>query len=81
MNDYTPTTEEVRNVYDKNYRGFDRWLEQHDKEVASATEQRIIMLLEDEYADISEPKGSMEFSGSYLSGFDSAIALIKGENK
>ena len=60
MSIYTPTTQEVRNRYvfgtywenDGDTSGgdnapFNRWLAQHDAEVAKATEERFIELLED----------------------------------
>ena len=59
MSDYTPITEEVKANYalvgddevvnNINEQKFDRWLGQHDAEVAKATEERIIKLLEDNY--------------------------------
>ena len=89
MSKYTPTTEVVCAAYIDDSQNssskfidsdllkaeFDRWLAQHDAEVARATEERIIKLLEAE----SLCKGTEhDYNGSC---YCDTIALIKGENK
>ncbi len=84
MSDYTPTKLEVRSQYANDSFGpdeylanvaeFDRWLEAHNAEVVEATEERIIKLLEERYA---ENVDHCEW-GTHLF-LDNAIALIKGE--
>ena len=56
--------------YIATYAEFDRWLEQHDAEVAKATEERIIKLIE-----------TQEVEGWFDRGLKQHfIALIKAEN-
>ena len=57
----------------ENLAEFDRWLEQHDKEVAQATEARIIKLLEAKHTITEDEYHIMSCFGC------NAIALIKGE--
>jgi hypothetical protein len=88
MSDYTPTTEEVKANYalvgddevvnNINEQKFDRWLEQNNAEVTKSTEQRIVKLIEAEIERVSNP---MLVDREYLDGLETAIALIKGENK
>ena len=88
MSDYTPTTEEVKTNYalvgddevvnNINEQKFDRWLEQNNAEVTKSTEQRIVKLIEAEIERVSNP---MLVDREYLDGLETAIALIKGENK
>ena len=98
MSDYTPTTEEVKANYalvgddevvnSINEQKFDRWLEQHDAEVAKATEERIIKLLETEIVLANEEMLTLHYdddlSRSFIKGdialIENLIALIKGEN-
>ena len=67
------TTKEIRELFTDggffSSKEFDRWLEQHDAEVAKATEERIIKLLEDNKGQ----KG--------LISVEYAQWLIKEENK
>lgn len=90
MNDYTPTTQEVKSAYwvgvavssiDRleRYHEFERWLAQHDAEVAKAAEERIIKLLEDTPATRITWMG--DGSSVYALGKEDYIALIKGEQK
>ena len=89
MSDYTPTTDELRDVWADRYDGenswadsaekagyeaeFDRWLAQHDAEIVKATEERIIALLESD----CRPNDH-----DYINGCNcDVIALIKGENE
>jgi hypothetical protein len=78
------TTEQVRegfcmddgHYYDDYEEHFNRWLVQHDAEIARATEERIITLLEDQglhYMMIDD--------GYAYDAMGDVIALIKGENK
>jgi hypothetical protein len=83
MSEYIPSTEEVRRAYvyetpvetpagwdeAANEAEFNRWLEQHDAEVAKATEQRIIKRVE---SDDGQKIMCLECHGEN-------IALIKGE--
>ena len=75
MSDYIPTTDEVRDGYyspresyepDHNAE-FDRWLAQHDNEIAAKAEERIIKLLEVWWETDQE--------------LEELIDIIKGENK
>jgi len=90
VSDYVPKIEDVRSAYaDENWgydhtweecaEQFDRWLEQHDKEVAQVTEQRIIKLLEDELK--SDRIYLVWQEDGYPANLEDVIALIKGENK
>jgi hypothetical protein len=85
------TTERIRELFTDggfwSSDDFDRWLEQHDAEVAKATEGRIIKLLEDErrkceqaglFANGLELREQLQ---TLFIGLESAIKLIKGENK
>jgi hypothetical protein len=85
MADYTPTIEEVREAYRKTLRkvegvyslvlpedadaAFDRWLEAE----RLAERERIIALLEEEYAL------AVKYDFEIVHGLHAAIALIKGE--
>ena len=87
MSDYTVTTEDVRERFTDWYDGpkappldesraeFDRWLAQHDAEVAKATEERIIKLLKE-----TDLLRTIE-GGSVVNYAEDAIALIKGEQE
>jgi hypothetical protein len=75
MSDYIPTTDEVRDGYyspresyepDHNAE-FDRWLAQHDNEIAAKAEERIIKLIEVWWETDQE--------------LEELIDIIKGENK
>lgn len=90
MNEYTPTTEVIRYEFVNNVPGFtaslvfDRWLAQHDAEVAKATEERIIKLLEEHAEgdllfaqDLKTP--SQDVAYTMFKG--DIIELIKGEQK
>jgi hypothetical protein len=87
MSEFTPTTKMIRGNLasflsrhtpmkkEEVESQFDRWLEQHDAEVAKATEERTIKLLEAmDCGDESCIHDACCFS-------EDAIALIEGENK
>ena len=86
MSDYTPITEEVKANYalvgddevvnNINEQKFDRWLGQHDAEVAKATEERIIKLLE-ENAHTEELLSVGFYEPEPIIYLSTAIALIK----
>lgn len=96
MSKYIPSTETVRRAYiyetpvetpagwdeAANEAEFDRWIAQHDAEVAKATEERIIKLLESLKGtcdnDCDECRPHAERSAHYLTALQD---LIKGENK
>lgn len=72
---------------------FDEWLEQHDAEVAKATEERIIKLLEgqrcecldipleDKIRIFQSDLEALNHVNCFYTSIDAVIALIKGENK
>jgi hypothetical protein len=93
MSDYTPTTVEVGDAYDSfmiefknDYTGdnqFDRWLAEHDAEVAKAERERIVVLLNgfrerlyDDANDSDDPAWDIERAEAV----ETCITLIKGEN-
>jgi hypothetical protein len=88
MNTFTPTTALVRENFAEKTKGdllcsaeqaeaaFDRWLEQHYSEVAKATEERSIKLLEAKFQTMDS-----SWDAEFYHGLKLAIALIKGENK
>lgn len=55
---YTPTTEEVRDVYGyaQTYRDFDRWLEAHDREVKAEALEGAVTEWESGNVDFQEIK-------------------------
>ena len=80
MNEYTPTTEEVRNRFTFYSSGiphpefeaqFDRWLAAHQSKVAEAERERILNLIQEE-------RGAYPVGWDYLEWL---IALIKGEEQ
>lgn len=96
MIEYTPTTYEARKWYswkplttvdgtfDKKYEAeFDRWLAEHDQEVAERERNRIIWWLENEL-DIAQHFGRSWSLGrrqykKFAYGFKIAIGILKGE--
>ena len=83
MSDYIPTTADVRDAYssessESSYanRMFDLWLARYKAKIIAKTEERIIKLLEERFA---ENVDHCEW-GTHLF-LDNAIELIKGENK
>lgn len=87
MNDYIPTTENIRDAYATENQGyqwdwndcisqFDRWIAQHDAEVAKATENRIIKLLEKAKDCRCSPEYGVDYD-NYC--YCDAIALLEGE--
>jgi hypothetical protein len=89
VSDYIPTTDEVRDGYyspresyepDHNAE-FDRWLAQHDAEIAAQAEQRIIKLLEDPVVMSNWWSQVDKNIGLYGNLKNYVIALINGENK
>lgn len=80
MSDYTPNTLQVRTSACWSAKldpdEFDRWLAEHDAEVARATEERILETLRAEAhrLDSSETR-------HYRAGLQRAHKLIKGENE
>ena len=86
MNQYT--TKEIRFCATDGYRGisddeFDYWLNQHDLEVAKATEERIIKLLEYSYCPLPEKwhLENLQTCFGYCGNTEDYIALIKGERQ
>ena len=89
VSNYIPSTEEVRRAYvyetpvetpagwdeAANEAEFNRWLAQHDAEVAKATEERIINQLDDKF--IYSIYGQLPT----IVVRNRLIAFIKGENK
>lgn len=89
MSDYILTTEQVRDYYREvvsvladgtlskiEAERFDHWIAQHDAEVAKATQERIIALLEP-FTHLKCELGCDDCDDD----FAYAIALIKGDNK
>lgn len=92
MSEYTPITDVVRsdymhsntlhragfnNTHETYSDEFDRWLEQHDAEVAKATEERIIKLLQAQRVLCSD-KECCWLATEYKCHCEEVIALIKG---
>lgn len=81
MSDYTPTTEDIRAgweyatavIGDEGTAQFDRWLAEHDAEVAKAERQGIIRCIENKFWDCG--------NGNVVdSTVEEITALIQGEN-
>lgn len=95
MSEYIPSTEAVRRAYvyetpvetpagwdeAANEAEFNRWLAQNNAEVAKATEERIIKLLETEFCEPEFNGDSFTPADNVLVNLGLAIELIKRENK
>lgn len=81
------STENIRHMFASQWVDaeltFDRWLEQHDAEVAKATEERIIKLLEED-AIAWSPQCSLPLDIEHCQYCAERVLLIesiKGENE
>lgn len=91
MSEYTPTTEEVRAQWGYNYpdynntpEEFDRWLAQHDAEVAKAERERQAKLVWNEKQLATEAvfkDPSNAGLNGYIAGLYRALDVIEDENK
>lgn len=91
MNDYTPTTLEVRAQFANDSFGsdeyitavaeFDRWLERHNAEVTKVAEDRIIKLFEDIKNEPQREQENWLHKVARTAYATAAIRLIEGKGK